>query len=245
MPGTWMRGRVRPRGTGGSEPAAYAVIDAARQAQSKGMQCYLIFMAVRLLEMQRILKPTGSLYLHCDDAAGAYLKLLMDAVSGRKQCRGRVIWKRQSGNNAKKGYGRIDGRRYKGDDLTSPNGSPSRWFTWRGATSKGSRGWSYSLERLEELWAAGLIHTRKDGVPSLRGHKKYLDEHPGSKVQNIWTGVFPVGNTARQRTHYPTQKPLALLDPSIKASSNPGDMALDPFCGCAAALAAADRLGRH
>jgi len=237
-------------------------------------------MAVRLLEMQRILKPTGSLYLHCDDTAGAYLKLLMDAVFGRKQCRGTIIWKRQSGNNARKGYGRIadwilyytksavftwnqpytkisekelgeyrntdrDGRHYKGDDLTAPNGSPSRQFTWRGATPKGARGWCYSLERLEELWAAGLIHTRKDGIPSLRGHKKYLDEHPGSKVQNIWTDVFRVGNTARQRTHYPTQKPLALLDRIIKASSNPGDMVLDPFCGCATTLVAADRLQRQ
>ena len=260
-------------------PAVYAVITAAREAHGKGMQSYLIFMAVRLLEMHRILKSTGSIYLHCDDTAGAYLKILMDGIWGADKCRGQIVWKRNSANNAGDSYGRIadwilyyikeidftwnqpyggisenelkeyrntdsDGRRYKGNDLTAPSNNASRQFTWRGATPKPPRGWAYSLEKLEELWQSGLIHTKKDGTPSLRGHKKYLDEHPGAKVQNIWTDIQRIGNTAKERTSYPTQKPLTLLDRIIKASSNPGDMVLDPFCGCATTLVAADRLGR-
>ncbi|MYK86131.1 MAG: site-specific DNA-methyltransferase, partial [Synechococcus sp. SB0669_bin_7] len=75
-------------------PAAYAVIEAARQAHGKGMQSYLIFMAVRLMEMHRILKPTGSIYLHCDDTAGAYLKMLIDGIWGADKCRGQIVWKR-------------------------------------------------------------------------------------------------------------------------------------------------------
>ena len=261
-------------------PAAYAVLHAARQAHGTGMQSYLIFMAVRLLEMYRILKSTGSIYLHCDDTAGAYLKLLMDSIFGSGQTRGVIIWKRNSANNAGRGYGRIadwilyytksknftwnqvfgriseneareyrnidsKGRRYKGNDLTAPTTDLSRKFTWRGVTPGSARGWAYSLEYLEELWDAGLIHVKVDGRPSLRGHKKYLDEHPGSKVQNIWTDILRVGNTAKERLGYPTQKPLALLDRIIKASSNPGDMVLDPFCGCATALVAAARIGRQ
>ncbi|MCY4345710.1 MAG: DNA methyltransferase [Aestuariivita sp.] len=261
-------------------PAAYSVIEAARQAHGKGMMSYLIFMAVRLIELRRILKPTGSIYLHCDDTAGHYLKLLMDGVFGRLNCRNTIIWKRQSGNNAGNNFGRIadwllwytksdafiwnipygklspeqakryrykeqfTGRFYAKEDLTAPSTDPARKFTWRGTTPGGSRGWAYSHERLEELWNAGLIHTKTDGKPALDGRKKYLDQHPGAKVQNIWTDIQRVGNTAKERVGYPTQKPLALLDRIIKTSSNKNDFILDPFCGCATALVAADRLGR-
>ena len=260
-------------------PALYALISTARETHSASMMSYLIYMAVRLIEMKRVLKGTGSIYLHCDDTAGHYLKLMMDAVFGAKQCRGTVIWKRNSGNNAGKGYGRIadwilyytsgdrftwnqpygamsenhlkeyshvdsDGRRYKGSDLTAPNGSSARRFTWRGTTPNSSRGWAHSKEKLEELWAAGRIHTKKDGTPSIRGHIKYLDEHPGSKIQNIWADISKVG-TSRERVGYPTQKPLALLRRIILASSNAGDVVLDPFCGCATACIAAEQLGRE
>ena len=240
------------------------------------MMRYLIYMAIRVMEMKRILKPTGSIYLHCDDAAVHYLKLLMDTIFGMETFRGNIVWKRNSANNAGKNFGRIvdhilyyarkgftwnqpfgsiselqlkryrymdsDGRRYKGADLTAP-GPTKNNFTWRGATPK--YGWRHSLERLEELWSAGLIRKKRDGTPALDGHKQYLDQHPGSKVQNLWTDIGRIGNTAKERTGYPTQKPLTLLHRVIKASSNEGDMVLDPFCGCATTCIAAEQLQRR
>ena len=108
-----------------------------------------------------------------------------------------------------------------------------------------ARGWAHSRGELERLYAAGRIIVKDDGVPSLRGRIVYLDELPGSKVQNIWADILRVGNTSKERTGYPTQKPLALLNRIIEASSNPGDVVLDPFCGCATACVAADNLNRE
>jgi len=133
-------------------------------------------------------------------------------------------------------------RLYACGDLTAPSQS-TRTFEWRGANPP--NGWRYSRERLEEMYAAGRIALKKDGTPRLDGRKMYLDEHPGAKVQNILTDIQRIGNTARKRLGYPTQKPLALLERIISASSNPGDMILDPFCDCATALVAADRLQRQ
>ncbi|MCY3692841.1 MAG: site-specific DNA-methyltransferase [Chloroflexota bacterium] len=136
-----------------------------------------------------------------------------------------------------------DGRYYRGDDLTAPSPAPSRIFTWRGTTPK--HGWRYSREHLESLWEQGLILTKRDGSPRLDGHKKYLDEMQGKPLQNLWADIPRIANTSNERTGYPTQKPLALYERIIKASSNPGDMVLDPFCGCATTPVAAERLGRQ
>ena len=282
-------------------PAAYSVIEAARQAHGKGMQSYLIFMAVRLIELRRVLKPTGSIYLHCDDTAGHWLRVLMDGIFGKSAFRNEVIWKRISNHNDAGRFGRTGDRllfygtdilrgggvrtplsedhinakyrheddrgRYGDYDLTGANtreGESGR--SWRGwnPTDIG-RHWSaprtgdYAawidenlipgyrseksiMSRLDMLHRADLIFFTTGGTPRL---KRYLAANPGQIPPDVWTDIPPVNSQAKERTGYPTQKPLALLGRVIKASSKPGDMVLDPFCGCATALVAADRLARR
>jgi len=264
-----------------AHPALYGVIDSAGQAHGKGMKSYLIMMAVRLLEMRRLLKATGSIYLHCDHTASHYLKMLTDAVFGRQQFRNEITWRRTESHNTADRYGNVvdillyysksdkptwntqhqpygaaqmsrfrhvgaDGRRYKLENLTAPRpDSDSGKFEWRGTTPGPTRGWGYRREQLEAWWAEGRIQVKRDGTPRMDGLKNYLDEAEGKPLQNIWTDIARVSNTSSERIGYPTQKPLALLDRIIKASSNEGDMVLDPFCGCATACVAADRLNRH
>ena len=264
-------------------PAAYSVIEAARQAHGKGMQSYLIFMAVRLLEMRRVLKETGSIYLHCDPTASHYLKLLMDGVFGRVNFRNEIVWRRtpakalmtkrlatnhdllltyqateQSTWNAgamfipydpenldpktAAKYSRkdADGRLYQLDNLANPNlDRPNLTYEFLGVTKV----WRWTKERMQAAHDAGLIvQPRPGGVPRL---KRYLDEQRGRPLGDVWGDIHPINSQAQERLGYPTQKPLALLDRIIRASSNPGDMVLDPFCGCATALVAADRLSRQ
>ncbi len=139
-----------------------------------------------------------------------------------------------------------DGRRYKLENLTAPRpDSDSGKFEWRGTTPGPTRGWGYKREQLEAWWAEGRIQVKKDGTPRMDGLKNYLDEAEGKPLQNIWTDITRVSNTSSERVGYPTQKPLALLDRIIRTSSDEGDMVLDPFCGCATACVAADRLGRQ
>ena len=262
-------------------PAVYKAIDAASEAHGKGMMAYLVMMAPRLIELKRILKPTGSIYLHCDDTADSYLVLLLDAIFGRSNQRGNIAWKRQSSNNAvTKSVGRIldtilwytktdnytfnqqyqersttelkeyrrdvNGRLYKCNDLTAPVSNHERQFTWRGATPSNSRSWIYDQNELENMLSRGEIELGRTGNAKLRGHVCYLDEQaPGQKLQNLWVDIPRVGNTARERTGYPTQKPLKLLERIIKASSNEGDLVLDPFCGCATTMVSAHNLDRN
>ena len=263
-------------------PAAYSVIEAARQAHGKGMQSYCIMMAVRLLEMRRVLKPTGSIYLHCDDAAGPYLRLLMDGVFGRANFRTQIVWKRSSahsdGRQGRRQHGRIQdiilfytagrewtwnpqfvpysddyiartyryiedgsGRRYTLGDITGPGGAAKGCpeYEVMGVT----RFWRYSEAEMQRLIKAGrIVQARPGTVPR---YKRYLDEMPGVPLQDIWTDIVPVQGQSKERMGYPTQKPVALLDRIIRSSSNPGDLVFDPFCGCATALVAADRLQRQ
>jgi len=190
-------------------PAAYAVIEAGRQAHGKGMQSYLIFMAVRLMEMYRILKPTGSIYLHCDPTAGHYLKLLMDGIFGYGNFLNEIIWSYRSGGGSKSRFGR------KHDTLLY-----------------------YKVGKIH-LFNADSVRVEHDAV--IAESRKHLFNDKGKVMGSVWDINRPA-NHAKERTGYPTQKPLALLERIIKASSNPGDLVFDPFCGCATALVAADRL---
>ncbi|MDE0343613.1 MAG: DNA methyltransferase [Deltaproteobacteria bacterium] len=281
-------------------PAAYSVIEAARQAHGKGMQSYLIMMAVRLLEMRRILKPTGSIYLHCDDAAGHWLRVLMDGIFGKSAFRNEIVWKRIGNHNDAGRFGRTGDRllfygadirrrgvriplsddnvrskyrhedergRYRRGDLTGPKTSDGEaGQSWRGwSPTDIGRCWSVPktgdyaawieanlipgyraeesiLARLDKLHDADLIEFTANGTPEL---KRYLAANPGQVPPDVWTDIPPVNSQAKERTGYPTQKPLALLDRIIRASSREGDMVLDPFCGCATACVAADRLQRE
>ena len=259
------------------EPSVYAAIQAAGVVHGKGMRSYLTMMAVRLLELRRVLKPTGSLYLHCDNTADAYLRLLCDGVFSHTSFRNEITWARTSAHNTADRYGNVADtilfyaaderptwnggfhtyadrekyseeqlRRFKHVDLTAPRAnSDSGKFTWRGSTPGPGRGWGYRLEKLEQWWSQGRIRTKRDGTPRLDGLKVFLADAPGKRLQNIWTDVPRIPNTSAERTGYPTQKPLALLDRIIKASSNEGDIVLDPFCGCATACVSAESLGRQ
>ena len=242
---------------------------------------YLTMMGPRLVELRRVMKPTASIYVHCDPAASHYLKALMDAVFGATNFRNEIVWKRTSAHNSgnKFGpvhdclllyakspqatwnnphrpidesyqtshYGNIEGgRRYKRQDLTEAgvrHGATGE--QWRGInpTAKG-RHWMRPPTDLNKWDADGLIHwPPKPGAwPYL---KLFLDESPGMPVQDVWDDINPVNPVAKERLGYPTQKPEALLERIISASSNEGDVVLDPFCGCGTATVAAHRLGRR
>ena len=259
-----------------SDSPIYWLIESTRRTHGNATAAYIAFMARRMCEIWRVLKPTGSIYLHCDKEANAYLRQMMDAVFGQRNFRNEIIWRRHNANNSvKTRYGMVtdtilfytksgnwiwnqplvprsdkelaeykvdsDGRYYKAQGL---DGRGTNMFEWRGTTPRG--GWRYSREKLEQLWAEGRILTRKDGTPRARGHIRYLDELPeGGKMQNLWLDVPRVGNSSKERTGYPTQKPQALARRMIEASSDPGDLVLDCFAGCAYVPVAAEEIGRR
>jgi site-specific DNA-methyltransferase (adenine-specific) len=242
------------------------------------MFAYICMMAPRLVELHRVLRPNGSLYLHCDDAASHYLKMLLDAVFGPANFRNEVTWKRTSSHSDAKRWSPIadvllyygksdevtwnpqyvphtekhllskyrlrepDGRRYMLSDMTSPNPRPNMMYEWKGHRSP-TMGWRYSKDTMQRLHKEGRIWypDSKEKKPRL---KRYLDESPGAVVGNVWTDIDPVNARAAERLGYPTQKPEALLERIIKASSNQGDVVLDPFCGCGTTVAAAQGLKR-
>ncbi|MCO6433801.1 site-specific DNA-methyltransferase [Nitrosomonas nitrosa] len=136
------------------------------------------------------------------------------------------------------------GRLYTGRDMTFSSVNPSRQFEWRGTKPPSNRSWGYPLEKLEELWAQGRILTKQDGTPRLDGLKVYLDETKGKPLTTLWSDVSRIGNTSSERLGYPTQKPEALLERIIKASSNEGDLIADFFCGSGTTAAVAEKLGR-
>ena len=286
-------------------PALYALLDATRQVHGNSMMSYLIYMAIRLMEMHRVLKPTGSIYLHCDPTASHYLKLLMDAVFGADKFLSDIAWKRSSAHSdtkqGRRQHGRIHdsllyyargddwiwepvyteydeeyvegfyrfvesetGRRYRKGDLTAakPGGdteyewrvkrqgagdweadlsnewlSPQPGWEYRGVPPYNGRYWAYSQEKMRGFAETDRLIYAKTGMPN---YKRYLDEMPGVPLQDLWTDIGPVGPKTRERTGYPTQKPLALLRRIVAASSAEGDTILDPFCGCATACIAAE-----
>ena len=246
------------------------------------MMAYLVMMAARLVELHRVLKPAGSLYLHCDPTASHYLKILLDAIFGVENFRNEIVWKRTSAHNDAKRFGKIhdilfyysrnrkqvyfepvyvdysedylnekfkqdeNGRWYKLENLTAPyRGGPGGRFMFHEKIPGPTRMWSKSEETMEQLWNEGLIKTGRDGKPRLDGLIEYLDEKEGMPVQDWWDDIPRIANTANERLHYPTQKPLALLERIIRASSNEGEVVLDPFCGCGTAIAAAHKLNRR
>ena len=288
-------------------PAVQEVIDATNHTWGEDMGAFLCYMGVRLLEMHRLLKPTGSLYLHCDDTASAYLTMMLDAIFGRRNRKNEIVWRRTKGrsdaqrfgrahdnllyyakdtkqaiwnqplgahdpNYVKRAYRHEDERgRWRSDQLTASDrrtgesGQPWRGIDvdakgnhWRTPTQGGMNdyirehnlipGWPDAYpsvhRRLDALDAAGLIHWPKKpgGMPSL---KRYLDSTKGTAVDSIWDDISRLEAVSEENTGYATQKPVDLYKRIILASSNPGDVVLDPFCGCATTLIAAEQEGRQ
>ena len=245
------------------------------------MMAYLVMMTPRLVELHRVPKPTGSLYLHCDPTAGHYLKILMDAVFGTGSFRNEITWKRYGAHNdvgqgstrfgrvhdiiflygktdsvtwhqgfvpldesyVKSTYRYVDeetGKKFTTTPLTGPGGAEkgNPVYQWNGHT----RAWRYSRQTMQRLDQEGRLYYSKTGYPR---RKLYLDESKGVPIQDMWSDIYSLSGSNSERLGYPTQKPEALLERIIEASSNEGDVVLDPFCGCGTAVAAAQKLNRH
>ena len=216
-------------------PAVNKLIDATRYVHSESTAAYLCYMAIRLIEIYRVLKPTGSLYLHCDHTANGYLRQLMDGIFGH-------------GENGSPGFRNEIAWCYTGPSNTQ------RWFPRKHDTifwySK-SEQWTFNRDdvripykQLNTQHAKGSAKTtgiggrlNEDNVDDFRGR--------GKVPESWWTDFSPVGRLATERTGYPTQKPYALAERIIKAVTNPGDVVLDCFAGCAYSAIAAERLGRQ
>ncbi len=247
------------------------------------MTAYLVMMANRMLDLHRVLKPTGSLYLHCDPVASHYLKIVLDAVFGKENFRSEIIWKRTTSHgNVGRNYGDCsdtlffyaktaayhwnqiyqpmdadyirdrftgkdaDGRLWQSVTLRNPGPRPNLRYSYTASNGityePHPNGWSCDIARMTKYDVEKRLQ-----FPKSRGQlrlKMYLDESPGIKLQNLWTDIPPINSQAQERLGYPTQKPLALLERIISVSSNPGDVVLDPFCGCGTAVHAAQKLGR-
>ncbi|TXH11261.1 MAG: site-specific DNA-methyltransferase [Hyphomicrobiaceae bacterium] len=250
------------------------------------MMAYLVMMAIRLVELHRVLKPTGSLYLHCDPTASHYLKIVLDTIFGAENFRNEITWKRRHGftsavhdsnrfgnctdiilfyaktenagfnpqyNKDSKEYQEyvdkyftlIDesGRRYQATSLTNPAYRPNLIYEYKGYKPP-ANGWMISKEKMEQWDKEGRIHFPKNKDGRLR-RKSFVDELKGMPIQNLWDDIQQLGAHDAERLGYPTQKPLALLERIIDASSKPGDVVLDSFCGCGTTVAAAQKLGRR
>lgn len=288
----------------GEGPAA--VISAAGKSVGASTEAYLYMMYERLVELRRVLKPHGSIYLHCDDTEAAWLKALMDAIFGRDMFINEIVWQRTYAHGDKNSFGRIADhilfygrspinaaaaasaldeeyirKNYRQDDgdgrgpyqtvvLTAPSpGAGESGQPWRGydpttigrhwavpkARERGEYGdWiaaniinGYEQidgvhERLDALSDHQMIYWTKNRTPRI---KRYLAATNGQVPGSIWSDIGPVSSQSHERTGYPTQKPLALLHRIIRASSKPGDVVLDPFCGCATTCVAAELSGRQ
>lgn len=237
------------------------------------MMAYLVMMAVRLLELHRVLKSDGSIYLHCDSTASHYLKILMDAVFGARHFMNEVTWKRTSAHSDSGRFGRNtdtllfygksaqhtwnaaraqytekylqrfrfsdpDGRKWQDDNLTAKGLSGGGYeYEFEGVTSL----WRYPIETMRRLHRENRLHFTRSGGIRL---KRYLDEAKGAPLQALWDDIAPINSQAKERLGYRTQKPLALLERIVETSSSPGDLVLDPFCGCGTTVHAAQKLKR-
>jgi DNA modification methylase len=241
------------------------------------VMAYLVMMANRLLELHRVLKPTGSLYLHCDPTTSHYLKIVLDAIFHPNNYVNEIIWERFNFHADAKRWGKLhdvifmyaknaerftfttqrrgyeesyikshfkadeQGRLYSLDNAVGAGQGPARVFFGKLLDPPTGTHWRYSQEKIDKLSSEGRIVITSTGRPRI---KRYLDEMPGHAIGDIWTDIPEINSQATERLGYPTQKPLALLERIIQASSNPEDIVLDPFCGCGTAVHAAQKLGR-
>lgn len=261
------------------------------------MMAYLAMMAVRLIELRRVLKTSGSLYLHCDPTASHYLKVLLDAVFGKDRVLNEIIWKRTHAHGKAKRFGPVHdvilfysktnkitwngpriphNEKYIEKHFKTWDADKGEFFSpitltgsgrrngesgnpWRGVNpTEVGRHWALPGDILGQLNISGGTVQNKldaldaakrvfwprteDGTPRL---KWYVSDLKGMAVSDVWTDIPPISAQAQERLGYPTQKPIALLERILTASSNPGDLVLDPFCGCGTTVHAAEKLERR
>ena len=222
-------------------PAVHSLIETTRLTHSDGRAAYLCFMAIRLLEIHRALKPTGSLYLHCDHAANGYIRQLLDAVFGAQNFRNEIAWRKYTGrkNNAKS--------KFSTQQDTIFFYSKSRHTTFNVPYEPISEREIQKEYRFTDEDGRRYRESRGRRY-QLTGENRriYLDEQPGAAIGSLWVGNdIQLNTSASERTGYPTQKPVSLAERIIEASTNKGDIVLDCFAGCAYVATAAERLGRR
>ncbi len=285
--------------------ALFEVIEAAGHCHGQDIAAFLCFLSVRLLEMHRVLKPTGSIYLHCDDAANAYIRMAMDAIFGARNFKNEVVWKRTAGRSDARHFGRVHdcillyskSKEYTWNTIWQPHNPAyidkqyrhedelGRWTSdqltaserrtgesgqpWRGidpgdvnrhwnTPKQGGMndfiiekglipGWPEAYpkvqQKLDALDKAGLIHwPGNNGMPRL---KRYLAAVKGTAPEDVFTDIGKLEASSKEKTGSPDQKPSALYERFILASSNENDLVLDPFAGCATTLMAARNQGRR
>lgn len=242
------------------------------------MMAYLVQMAVRLVQMHRVLKPTGSLYLHCDPTASHCLKLMLDAVFGPGNFLNEIVWERFNFHADAKRWGRLhdclllyaknrphhvfltqrrpyeqayidshfrkdaQGRYCRLDNALAAGQGPPRSFFGKLLRPKPGTHWRWSQENIDRLIAEGRIVLTKGGRPAIVRH---LDQMPGHAIGDVWTDIPEINSQAAERLGYQTQKPLELLKRIVRASSKPGALVLDPFCGCGTTIDAVESLNRE
>lgn len=252
---------------------------------SQSAVSYLTTMAIRIYYIHKVLKPTGSFYLHCDPTMSSYLRIVCDLIFGEKSFRNEIVWKRRTGSNSSvhtaKEYGNTadiiwfytkgkewtfhsqysfedesyqryvddffkftdeNGRKYRIADLSNPAPRPNLMYEYKGYKPP-KNGWAISLEKMKLFDKEGRLHFPKEKAGRI-ARRRFLDELKGKPVQNIWDDIDSLGSQAAERLGYPTQKPEALLERIIQASSNEGDVVADFFCGCGTTVAAAQKLKR-
>ena len=190
------------------------------------MMAYLVMMAIRIVQMHRILKPTGSLYLHCDPTASHYLKIILDAVFGTNNFRNEIVWCYRGAGYPKKNFGRRH-------DIIFRYSKDSQYI--------------FNLDDVREEYAEATKERFKHYIGNKRQGSDFGLQtlNPLGKHPDDWWQIQPIAPSANERTGYPTQKPIELYKRIIAASSNIGDLILDPFCGCGTTLMAAEGLKRE
>ena len=272
--------------TGAMTRAGQALLSLHDFIGESDMLAYLSMMAPRLIELRRVLRNTGCIYLHCDSNASHYLKILMDGVFGPAMFRNEIIWKRKTGrgetNHEARRFGvstdtllfysktddylfksqfsfdadgydeYIDkfyrhtddqGRRFRIADLSSPSPRPNLTYEYKGYKPP-KNGWAISREKMEQWDREGRLHFPKSPDGRIQ-RRRFLDELKGKPIQNLWDDIDPISSQSDERLGFPTQKPEALLERVLQASSEEGDTVLDPFCGCGTTISAAQRLRRR
>ena len=270
---------VKPTKTKINEKIVNLMLALEKMIGRNDVLAYLTMMTIRLIELHRVLKNTGSIYLHCDPTASHYFKIVMDTIFEKQNFRNEIVWKRTNSPKTQtksfgiqhdiilfyiktdnfifhKVYSLID-EEYSKSFIHDDNDGKGHYqtvaivaggvqkyegrktFEFKGVTAQ----WLYTKENLEKMFKDGLLYKTKTG-----GFRKkmYLREIPGKPVSDIWFDeeVKPLQGISKESLRYATQKPEALLERIIKASSNEGDWVLDPFCGCGTTVAVAEKLNR-
>ncbi len=247
---------------------------------------YIISMTLRIAEIHRVLKPTGSFYLHCDPTASHYLKLVLDGIfcGNGGEFQSEIVWKRKSGrgesNYQSIGFGQqndiifmytksttayfnnenslenaqnyieerfkyVDenGKRYMRSPLNSPSFRENLRYEYKGHQPP-AKGWAVGRELMEKMDSEGRLYFPPNKSQKIY-RKIFLDEYKGQPIQNLWYDIPFINPMAKERLGYPTQKPEALLERIIKASSKEGDVVFDAYCGCGTTVAVAEKLKRN